>query len=78
MCGAVRFPASASWKISPAKRRGYREKERRVVVHNEACTGKEIVYAFLCVSGDGRDTVHIRGLMEKKKKKNRYVWLRSD
>lgn len=57
---------SASWKISPAKRRGYREKERRGVVHNEACTGKEIVYAFLCVSGDGRDTVHIRGLKKKR------------
>lgn len=36
-------------------------------MHNEVCTGKEIVYAFLCVSGDGRDTVHIRGHMEKKR-----------
>lgn len=59
---------SASWKISPRKQKGCWEREREDGVHNEVCTGREIVYAFLCVSGDGRDTVHssgIRGLMKK-------------
>lgn len=39
-------------------------------MHNEICTGGGTVCAFLCVSGDARDTVHssgIRGLMKKKK-----------
>lgn len=68
------FPMSAIWKISPGKQEGYWGKRKR-----GCCAQWEggIVYAFLCVSGDGRDTVHssgIRGLM----KKNINVWLRSD
>lgn len=71
----VWFPMSASWKISPGKQRGYWEKERGSTVHNEVCTGRGIVCAFLCVSGDGRDTVHssgIRGLMKIKKEKEMF------
>lgn len=78
---ALRFPMSASWKISPGKQRGYWEEKRGGAVHNEVCTGRGIMSAFLCVSGDGRDTVHssgIRGLMKKKKKQKGLAseWLR--
>lgn len=38
----VGFPASASWKISSGKQRGYLEKEG-VAKHNEVRVGKGIV-----------------------------------
>lgn len=42
-----------------------------------ACCAQWGVYAFLCVSGDARDTVHSRGI-RRLMKKNRNVWLWSD